>query len=426
MRLLILALLLTLTSASAQDLKDTPKPQQADNKGTEQQPTDSAPKSLAGKDEAANLLMTRGWEQIKQSNPAAAIRSFNQASSIPPVSAEAYRGLGAATAMQGKHDASVILLEIACSLEPQNARLAVDTGLEYIRYAIGSVPSEHAERIKRFENADIWIKKAESIDPAIDLADAKQALALARTGEYAKALPYFKRAELASRADIEARLKSSASIQPNPFQTIVSSKEREKAIQPMATAPAIPAPAPAQPASVVAPAAAEVQPGSAATQAATSQAQASNPSVKTSQAVMPPTPDKTTTALVQTPAPAVQASASSVPSAAQPAESAKTPTPTVTAETQATAPPTDAKEYPTAANSSAVVQTSAVASQPAVQEATLPPAKTEMASNENTEYPSGKKLHVVGRPSAYKGKDMRYCLSQPSNEAIMRCVYPKK
>jgi len=420
MRLLILALLLTLTSASAQDLKDTPKPQQADNKTTEQRPTDSAPKSPAAKDEAANLLMTRGWEQIKQSNPAAAIRSFNQASSIPPVSAEAYRGLGAATAMQGKHDASVILLEIACSLEPQNARLAVDTGLEYIRYAISSVPSEQAERIKRFDNADTWIKKAESIDSAMNLADAKQALALARTGEYAKALPYFKRAELASRADIEARLKSAASIQPNPSQTI----EREKAPQAMATAPAIPASAPAQPASVVAPAAAEVQPGSAATQAAASQAQASNPSVKTSQAVMPPAPDKTTTALVQ--APAVQASASSAPSAAQPAESAKTPTPTVTTETQATAPSTDAKESPTAANSPAVVQTSAVASQPAVQEATLPPAKTEMASSENTEHPPGKKLHVVGRPSAYKGKDMRYCLSQPSNEAIMRCVYPKK
>lgn len=80
-------------------------------------------------------------------------------------------------------------------------------------------------------------------------------------------------------------------------------------------------------------------------------------------------------------------------------------------------------------------ETGKLAPQPEIQLATLPAKQADTAAAPQAEQQSAmeagsalqKKLKVVGsKPARQQGSDKRNCLDLPSNEEIIRCVYPRR
>ena len=83
----------------------------------------------------------------------------------------------------------------------------------------------------------------------------------------------------------------------------------------------------------------------------------------------------------------------------------------------------------------ATVKTEAVTEPPRVQQAELPAAvpaeekaaPAKQAAPATAPPPAPRSLHVISaEPPSGAGPDKRHCLELPTNEAIMRCVYPRK
>ncbi len=345
MRPLFLALLLGCASFGAQSSSPSPIHHEG---GTPQEMIDAdrrfveeAVKAAGTKEEAAKILVTRGWQHLKRGDAATAIKRFNQAASLNPLSSDAYWGLGAATSQKGKFDASIHLFERAFALDPQNAQLVADIGLAYTRHATSN-SSDSSERAQGLEKALAWLDKAEKIDPSYALTYANRAIALAHLGDYNKAWANVEQAEKLDKASIDPKLISYLSArQPRPAPATIT--------------------------------------------------QVTNP-VQVVEANVPMAIGNDITLAAHQPTP----STTTLPAVSDP--------------------------------DTATVQATSVPAQPVVQQLALSEMQPEAAVAPQAESESApeKALRVVsGKPSAHKGPDKRECLSLPTNEEIIRCVYPR-
>lgn len=346
MRPLFLALLLGCASFGAQSSSISPVHHEG---GTPQEMIDAdrrfveeAVKAAGSKEEAAKLIVNRGWQHLKRGDTATAIKRFNQAASLNPLSSEAYWGLGAATSQKGKFDASTQLFERAFALDPKNAQLVADIGLAYTRHATSNSP-DSSERAQGLEKALAWLDKAEKIDPSYALTYANRSIALAYLGDYNKAWANVEQAEKLNKTSIDPKMISYLSArQPRPAPAAIT--------------------------------------------------QATN-AVQVEKANVQPAIDKEISHAAQQSTP---------PTAALPA---------------------------VVAPDAATVQATSVPAQPVVQQLALSDVQPEaaVASQAESEPAPDKTLRVVsGKPSAYKGPDKRECLDLPTNEEIIRCVYPRR
>lgn len=209
MRPLFLALLLGCVAFGAQSAELSPIHHEG---GTNQEMIDAdrrfveeAVTAAGSREEAAKAMETRGWQHLKRGEAATAIKRFNQAAALNPLSSEAYWGLGAATSQNGQFDASSHLFERAFTLDPHNAPLLADIGLAYTRQATASSP-DSSERAQGLANALTWLDKAEKIDPSYALTYANRAIALAYLGDYNKAWANVERAEKLDKASVDPQL----------------------------------------------------------------------------------------------------------------------------------------------------------------------------------------------------------------------------
>ena len=380
MRYLLIALLLACASASAQNVNEQPlfgeQPKSEASSNADRQFIESASAAAGSREAAAQLEVTRAWQQLKQGDAEVAIQGFNQAYLLNPKNAEVYWGLGVATTQQGKYDIAVRMFGRALALDPENPRLLADVGLAHARAAVGT-SQDPVEQAKRLQGAMPWFDAAEKLDPKYPLVYAKRAVALTLLGHYSEAWANIEKAEALD----------SASVDPILLEDLSKKMQR-----PVMTA--------AKPATETT----EIKTEAIVTQPVVQQEALpdtltdAQPEVR--KEVLPQEPGTAATARKPQSAPITPA-----------AETAAV-TPTVTA-----APTADVMP---AAN------TAEPKTEPVVQADARPVAVTETVKDD-TPKTRKKKLRVVsGQPAKVTGSDKRACLDLPNNEAIMRCVYPRK
>jgi len=251
MRLLILAFLLALASASAQDIPEKSESQQMIDAG--RHAAGNEIKTSESKQEAARLAAVRGWQHLKKGDASTAVSRFNQALILNPNYADAFWGLGAATSLQGRFDASILLFERAYSLDQKNVGLTADVGVAYMRRAM-SKPQDPAERAKGLNSALAWFDKAEKLDPFYEQTLVNRAIALAFLGDYNNAWANVERAEALNEKSVDPQFISYLSEQqprPVPSATaLLAQSNKPEAVaartktQPLDQA-TVPAPGPA-------------------------------------------------------------------------------------------------------------------------------------------------------------------------------------
>lgn len=155
--------------------------------------------------DAAKSATDAGWTSLKQGDADSAVRHFNRAASMNPHSADAYWGLGVATAQQRKFDVAVRSFERAHALDSSNVRLAADAGLAYARRAV-SDDLDPQERDANLKIALQWCDRAEKLDPAYAPLYVNRAFALAYLSEYDRAWASIEDAERLDRTSVDPKL----------------------------------------------------------------------------------------------------------------------------------------------------------------------------------------------------------------------------
>ncbi len=398
MRYLLIALMLTVASASAQNVNEKPasgeKPP-APAQGTPTQGTAvpdpaakgsaaqgatapgtaaddqkfiaSAIKAAGSKEAAARIEITRGWKQLKQGDLEVAIQSFTHAYVLDPKNVEVYWGLGNAMTQQGKFAAASTYYERAIKIEPQNPKLMADMGLSQTYSAFKSTPKPE-EQAKLAKDAMRWFDNAEKIDPNRPVIYAHRAIALYMLGNYAEAWKNVEKAEALERTSVDpAFLADLTAKQARPESKPPAAKSEDAAIKTETVAtPPVAQPEKAQPASA--------------------KEQAPLPTTKLTPQIRDPNAPQQAPAPTAAPlAPVKQAQEEKKNDAEQARVTGKTAT-------------EDGDEQKAAAS-----------------EKTPVPAQQE------------KQLEVVQeKPLPQIGPDKRKCLDLPTQEEIIRCVYPGK
>jgi hypothetical protein len=355
---------------------------------------DAAVRESGSKEAAARLATMRGWKQLKQGDPEVAIQSFNQAYLLDPNNAEIYWGLGVAMTQQERHDIAVRLFARALALDPQNPRLLADIGLAHA-YAAAGMTHDPIEQAKRLQGAMPWFDAAEKLDPSYATTFVNRAIALFFLGKYSESWVNIEKAEAIDRTSVDQKLLADLS---------------EKMPRPASIAPIV-----AADSTVV-----KTEAVTAPPTVQQSELPTEEPVVR--KIVMPKIPH----GIPDEPAPTFAAQQEPVP-ATEP-EVRKTVMPKIPhgIPDEPALPPAGAtqQESAPAPTPAPTVQPSAVvqaepAPAPAMQPVSEPPAQVAPA-------PRPKKLRVISaEPARAKGGDKRNCLNLPTNEAIMRCVYPR-
>ncbi len=405
MRYLLAALLLTCSAVSAQNFHEQPlfgeKPYRSRGLSeADRQFVEAAVRESGSKEAAARLATQRGWKQLKQGDAEVAIQSFNQAYLLDPNNAEIYWGLGVAMTQQERHDIAVRLFARALALDPQNPRLLADIGLAHA-YAAAGMTHDPVEQAKRLQGAMPWFDAAEKLDPSYATTFANRAIALFFLGKYSESWMNVEKAEAIDRASVDQKLVADLS----------KKMPRQNSVAPVAAANS----------TVV------------KTEAVTAQAEVQQSELPTTKPVvrkivMPKIPH----GIPDEPAPTPATAAQQEPAPATAPEVRKIVMPKIPhgipdepATVAAPVQPTAQQQSAPASTPAPTVQPSAVlqaepAPAPAVQTVSAPPADIAPA-------PKPKKLRVISaEPARAKGGDKRHCLNLPTNEAIMRCVYPRK
>ena len=387
MRYLLIALLLTMTAASAQTVngqapssdkpqtQGTPAPTSATPGTTtqsapaiDQKFIDAAVKAVGSKEAAARIEITRGWKHLKQGDLEVAIQSFTHAYVLDPKNVEVYWGLGNAMTQQGKFAAASTYYERAIKIDPQNPKLMADIGLSQIYSAFKSSPDREMQA-KLAKDAMQWFDNAEKIDPNRAVIYAHRAIGLYMLGNYSDAWKNVEKAEALDRSSIDPRfLADLTAKQARP----ATGKAPVKSNEPPVKTEAVSTPPTVQP----------LPP-----KAADDKASAPLPTTKLSPAIRDGRGEK-----ISSPAPASPA--------------ARTPDAAPTG----VAPPQAAK--------------------PDVQPAATPTTKDAAPEEtpKDAAAPSQEKpLRVIQDKTLPEiGPDKRKCLDLPTNEEIIRCVYPPK
>lgn len=379
MRYLPVVLLLACVSVGAQNINEQPlfgeQPKSAATVDADRQFVETSAKTAGSREAAAQLEIDRAWKQLKQGDADVAIQGFNQAYLLNPKSAEVYWGLGVATTQQGKYDIAVRMFGRALALDPENPRLLADVGLAHARAAVGT-SHDPVEQAKRLQGAMPWFDAAEKLAPKYPLTYANRAVALYLLGQYSEAWVNVEKAEVLDSASIDPKLIDDLSSKM-PRPTMAATKPATESV--------------------------EVKTEALATQPVVQQEALPDAQPEVRKEVMPQEPGTA----------AAARNAQQAPTA--PAADTTAVTPTVTV-----APVTDVT--PTAKAAEAKVE-------PVVQADAAPavPATGPEAVQKETPKARKKKLRVVsGQPAKVTGADKRACLDLPTNEAIMRCVYPRK
>ncbi len=395
MRNLLVALLLVCAASSAQNINElplfgeTPKSQEA--VAADQRFIDAAIKAAGSVEVATRMETARGWQLLKQGDTETAIQSFNQAYLLNPHNAEAYWGLGAAATQQGKYDVAARLFDRAYTRDPKNVRLLADVGLARIRAAMGQSKDPIAQT-KQMERVLLWFDAAEKIAPTYPLTYANRAVALYILGNFTASWENIQKAEALDHNSVDPRLIADLSKKfPRP-----------------ATVAAAPAPDTAK-----------VKTGTVIAQANVMQ-----DSPQTSRAMPKTMMPKIAQGMTEDPVPAPEPQPT--PEIQPTPEPQPIPEPARAPEPQpAPAPTPEPQPAPEVQPETQAVLAPQVETKPTPQ----PQPEVQPASKVQTEAaPTPKKtLRVIsGQPARPVGADKRACLDLPTNEAIMRCVYPRK
>jgi|GEM_PF-1504606 len=208
MRYLIIALLLTCATASAQTVSDKPP---SINPSSTQEAIDSdqkimeaAIKAAGSREAAARLEIASGWKQLKQGDLDVAVQSFTRAYKLDPKNIEVYWGLGNAMTHQGKYAAATAYYERATKIDPQNPKLMADIGLSQTYSAHKSTPDPE-KQAQRVKEAAQWFDSAEKLDPNRPEIYANRAIALYLLKNYDEAWKNVAKAESLERTSVDPR-----------------------------------------------------------------------------------------------------------------------------------------------------------------------------------------------------------------------------
>lgn len=138
---------------------------------------DEAVRAAGSREAAYGQLIDRGWIELRQGSPTAAIRRFNQAWLIDPDDARAFAGLGAAEAEQGRFDTAIDLLEMAIQRDDRNARIASDLGRAHLLRATSDGRSHDAGRNDLAKALDA-LGLAVELDPLLSEAYVNRGIVL--------------------------------------------------------------------------------------------------------------------------------------------------------------------------------------------------------------------------------------------------------
>lgn len=381
MRSLLLALLLTCVSAGAQEGRAIQDVRNRTSQTVEPRIAEIA-ESIKMND-AAKKAVDEGWAMLRQGDAETATKLFNKAAGLNSGSAEAYWGLGASTAQQRKFDVANRAFERARALDPDNPRLAADAALAYTYYAM-SFPQHSSQRAAGLKDALGRFDEAVRLDSGLSLTYANRAVAFAYKGEYDAAWKDIHKAESIDKTSIDPNLIAFL----NEKKPRLATKPADPApVKPTATIVSVGSPS----MSAVPPAAAEANPSATAVQQSLQQLVQ-----QTSVAPLAPEPGNVTAQ------PPIQM-ATLQTAQAEPAAAAKLE--------PKQEPKQEPKSEPKPEQAPANVTEQKSAGEPAPVKQIAPEAE--------------KKLNVIGTPSRYKGPDKRPCLDLPTNEEIIRCVYPR-
>ncbi len=386
MRYLLALLLLACASVCAQNVNELPlygeSKKAQSTQDDDRRYIESAIKTAGSREAAARLETFRGWRHLKQGDTEVAIQCFNYAWLLTPNNVEVFWGLGVAMTQQAKYDIAVRLFQRALVIEPQNPRLLADVGLAHARAAVG-ISQDPVEQAKRLQGAMLWFDAAQKLDPDYPLVYANRAVALYFLGKFSESWVNVEKAESLDRTSVDQKLITDLSKKmPRPASASV-------------------APVPDTP--------------TVKTETVTAQA--------TVQAASPLTQPVAKTEIPKVPQGTAENSASAAKTVAQTKPEVQSdiapvakPVAPAAVEARVDAAPANAivvQPLP-------VIKTQAVPAKTAAQ-------PTVMPSEDAVQAPQEKKLRVItGQPVRPIGPDKRACLDLPTNEAIMRCVYPRK
>ena len=397
-RHLLIGLLLAAAAAHAQNANEQPlfgeQPKSAATAEADRHFVESSVQAAGSPDAAARQELTRAWKNLKQGDIEVAIQGFNQAYLLDPKNAEVYWGLGVAMTQQGKFSIAVRMFGRALALAPDNPKLLADVGLSHARAAVGTTQSP-VEQAQRLQAAMPWFDAAEKLDPNHAPIYANRAVALYLQGNYTEAWNNIDKAEALDKNSVDpALIKDLTQKLARPANAIAASPapSAEVKTEAVATQQA------AQPEALPAPAGKEVMPQHPGTAAA---------AIRKAQAMTVPQPG----------APAAEAAVPTAPA----------PQPEPAQAAQPEAAPAPATEAPLSVQKVELAPAPAAEPVPLAQPEAAAPAAVPVEPPKADKRLSRKKVRVVsGQQKTVKGADKRACLGLSSNEAIHRCVYPKR
>lgn len=178
-------------------IKKTPMMLEADQKFI-----DSTVKQFGSREAASRQIMIGGWKYVRENNCKSAMKRFNQAWLLTPVSSDVLWGFGATLGCEGKYEESISYFSKADQISPNNGRLLTDFGRVYQQYAIRASKSKGAA-FKRLDKSIDLFKKAGKLEPRYFHVYQNWAISLYFKGDYKGAWEKIEKAEKLDKQSID-------------------------------------------------------------------------------------------------------------------------------------------------------------------------------------------------------------------------------